>query len=46
MILLPPIGVECIDRLIFGIPEMTLNHPSIMNANRDTNINRIPVFPK
>jgi hypothetical protein len=28
------LGVEAVDNMLFGAPELTLNHPSIVNARR------------
>ena len=38
------LGVEAVDRMLFGTEELTMKHPNIVNANRD-NVGRVPTFP-
>lgn len=30
------IGVEAVDRVLFGSPEVTLNYPDLVNSRRNT----------
>lgn len=32
------LGVEAVDNMLFGIKEMTLNHPDIVNAKKNTEL--------
>lgn len=38
------LGVEAIDRIVFGTEEMTFKYPDVVNAKRD-NVGRVPIFP-
>jgi hypothetical protein len=37
------LGVECVDKILFGCEEATLKYPGIVNNNRD-NVGRVPYF--
>jgi hypothetical protein len=32
------LGVECIDNILFGSKELTLHHPDIVNAKKNTDL--------
>jgi len=32
------LGVECVDNILFGAKELTLNHPNIVNAKKNTEL--------
>ncbi|CAF1025964.1 unnamed protein product [Didymodactylos carnosus] len=38
------LGVEAVDKIVFGTEEMTFKYPGIVNANKDS-VGRVPCFP-
>lgn len=39
------LGVEAVDNILFGSAEMTLNHPNVVNATKNTELRYEPAMP-
>lgn len=40
------LGVEAVDNMLFGCPEVTLQHPNIVNASKNTDLHYAQPSPK
>jgi hypothetical protein len=39
------LGVEAVDNMLFGTPELTLHHPNVVNAKKNTDLQYSPPPP-